>query len=713
MALARVDTKRAKALLQTWSPTVPTPEPTSTYLTPPLFNADLSLLKFNQRVLAQAEDSTIPLMERVFFLSICASNLDEFFEIRMARSEQERSLLPGSTTSNTTTSNPRVNAQAQQLVKRQYQCLNQKIIPALAEAGIQICRPANFPDPAADLNSQYFAPESVPKLRIQRVLGTQPFPSVATRVLCFIVELAPENTAHAENRYAVIQCDGSLAKRPITAVEGNGGTKLIFTSDLVKHHIATAFQDETVLQCWAFRVTRDIGSKASPTAGRDLTISSKLFSSPNSRHIVRLELEETCPRHIRRILLTAHGVDESALFLIDGPLDLTRLGRLPGMFPASEFHFAPFIPRTHPAPAPMGMFLAMAQQDLVLHHPYESFDPVLRLLQQAAGDPQVESIKMTLYRTEPDSQVVRQLIRASLGGKNVSVVVELRARFDEAANARVAIRLQAAGAKVSFGVKGLKTHAKILLITRREGHKKKLYGHLSTGNYHAGTARLYTDIGLLTANREVCEDMDRVFRKLLGTTQNQPFNKLLVSPCTLGHELHKLIAFETAEAQAGRRGRIQAKMNSLSDAATIQSLYCASQAGVVIDLIVRGMCCLQPGVPGLSDNIRVRSIVGRFLEHSRLFYFHAAGEKKLYCTSADWMSRNLQRRIEVAFPIENKVARDRLLHESIELPLRDNTQAWQLASDGAYTRIQQGCHSKRTSQVELLEKLSSYSEPSA
>ena len=417
---------------------------------------------------------------------------------------------------------------------------------------------------------------------------------------------------------------------------------------------------------------------------------------------VRLEIAEACPKPIVRTLLENFDLPENAVYRINGPVNLNRVIQVYDLVGRADLKFPPFQPRL--LPGIEGMFERIAQGDVVLHHPFDAFTPVLELLRQAAEDPNVLAIKQTLYRSGKDSPIVEQLVQAARNGKDVTVVVELRARFDEEANLGFADRLQEAGVQVMYGVVGHKTHAKMMLIVRREGAVLRRYAHLSTGNYHAGTARLYTDIGLMTAHPEICADVHGLFQQLSGLAPAIKLKRLMASPFTLHAGLLARIAREARLARAGKGGHVIAKMNALNEAGVIRALYEASQAGARIDLVVRGACCLRPGVPGLSDNIRVRSVVGRFLEHSRVYWFGNDGNPETFCSSADWMERNLLRRVETCFPILDPQLAQRVFEEELSNYLQDNQQAWQLHADGSYSRVVAGDDPPYSAQGSLLAR---------
>ncbi|HEB98768.1 MAG TPA: polyphosphate kinase 1, partial [Thiotrichales bacterium] len=471
-------------------------------------------------------------------------------------------------------------------------------------------------------------------------------------------------------------------------------------------HVEDLFPGMKITGCYQFRVTRNSDLFVDEEEIDDLmrAMEGELMARRYG-DAVRLEVADNCTDEMADFLLDQFRLGREDLYQVNGPVNLNRLFAIADLVNRPELKFPPFKPSRPAGLAPeVSLFEAVQKGDILLHHPFESFAPVIDFVRQAAADPQVLAIKQTLYRSGPDSAIVGALVEAARAGKEVTVVVELRARFDEEANIRLANRLQEAGAHVVYGVVGFKTHAKMILVVRREGRRLRHYVHLGTGNYHARTARLYTDYGFLTCDKAIGEDVHRIFQQLTSLGKVKPLRKLLQSPFTLHKALLKKITREAGHARAGKEGRIIAKMNALIEPQIIRALYEASQAGVRIDLIVRGICCLKPGLPGVSDNIRVRSVVGRFLEHTRVFYFGNAGEEELYLSSADWMDRNFFRRVETAFPIEDAKLRKRIIKEGLELYLADNTQAWVLQPDGSYRRLKPARRQQpRSAQTTLLE----------
>lgn len=679
------------------------------------FNRETSLLDFNYRVLAQSKDKRIPLLERLFFLTISSKNLDEFFEIRVAGLKQQIALglaNPRPDKASPAKALKQVSEKAHLLVEAQYQCLNDELIPDLKASGIRLHSINSAASPLKSWARHYFLSNVLPVLTPVGLEPAHPFPRVLNKSLNFIVELDGTDAFGRSNPYAIVQAPRSLPSLievPNSVMAESDGHDFILLTGVMKANIADLFKGMRVIQCHQFRVTRNSDLWINEDEADDLL--SAVAGELSNRHYgdaVRLEVGNDSTPQLNAFLLQHLKLTQLDLYTANGPVDLNRLDQLRELVDAPTLRYQPFAPARPKLLSEQSIFEATTAQDILLHHPYQAFSPVLEFLGQSARDHDVVAIKMTLYRTQPDSELVVTLMEAARSGKEVTVVIELRARFDEATNIDLANKLQDAGVKVSYGVVGYKTHAKILLVVRKEDNQLKRYGHLGTGNYHAGTARAYTDIGLITDDPILCEDIHKVFLQLTGLGQAVSLKRLLASPFTLNKRLGEMIQFEANEVKAGRPGRIIVKANSLSEPTIIRSLYKASQDGVKIDLIIRGICCLRPGVPGLSENISVRSIIGRFLEHSRVFYFHAAGAEKLYCASADWMTRNLYRRVEVAFPLEEPMLRQRILEEALHKPLQDNSEAWVLQPDGIYRQLQAGDEAEKRSQLELLYELTEF-----
>jgi Polyphosphate kinase len=575
------------------------------------------------------------------------------------------------------------------LVEEQYRLLNDEVTPALAEAGIRFLRRNEWTQAQQDWIRQYFENELLPILSPLGLDPAHPFPQVLNKSLNFIVSLEGRDAFGRNSGMAVVQAPRALPRiiqLPAT-LEGNGPYDFVFLSSIIHAHVTDLFPGMNATGCYQFRVTRNSDLYVDEEEVDDL-LRAMEGELPSRRYgdAVRLEVAANCPEPMSEFLLEEFELDSDALYQVNGPVNLNRLLAVCDIVDRPDLTYPGFTPGL-PIELRHGgdVFKAMRQRDVLLHHPFESFAPVAELLRQAAHDPDVLAIKQTLYRTGADSAIVDHLVTAARAGKEVTVVVELRARFDEAENIGLANRLQEAGAHVVYGVVGHKTHAKMMLIIRREATRLRHYVHLGTGNYHSRTARLYTDYGLLTANPVIGEDVHRVFLQLTSLGKVSALNHLLESPFTLHQGVIEKIARETEHAEQGQPARLIAKVNSLVEPKVIRALYRASQAGVQIDLIVRGMCCLRPGVPGVSDNIQVRSIIGRFLEHTRVFYFANGGDAELYCSSADWMERNFFRRVETAFPLLNPTLKERVIAD-LETYLADSLQAWVLDSHGEYTR---------------------------
>jgi polyphosphate kinase len=655
-------------------------------------NRELSLLEFNRRVLEQAKDSRTPLLERLNFLCISCSNMDEFFELRVAgliqRAElgaaptEPDGLSPGETLA-------AIAQRAHELVAEQYRVLNQELLPALEAQGIRFVRRADWNESQLRWLRRYFEEELLPILSPIGLDPAHPFPRILNKMLNFIISLSGKDAFGRDIHLAILQAPRALP-RIIQLPQGetdSGPHDFVFLSSIIHAFVGDLFHGMKVRGCYQFRVTRNSDLFLDEEEIDDLlrAVEGEL-ASRNYGDEVRLEVADNCPDTIVRFLLAQFGLSEDRLYRVDGPVNLSRTREIYELVDRPELKYPVFTPGW---PAQLSghkdLFEAIRHQDILLHHPYESFMPIIELIRQAADDPHVVAIKQTLYRTGPDSPIVEALERAARTGKEVTVVVELRARFDEQANISLAYRLQEAGVQVVYGIVGYKTHAKMLLILRREGRQLQYYTHLGTGNYHPKTARLYTDYSLLTADRQLGEDVRRVFVQLTSLGKMGKLHKLLQSPFTLHRSLLRKIDREIEHAQRNRPARIILKINSVVEPKLIQALYRASRAGVRIHMIVRGICCLRPGIAGLSENVEVRSIIGRFLEHSRVYYFENGGEAEVYASSADFMARNMFRRVETCFPIENKKLAERI-RADLDLLLQDDSQSWILGADGSYHR---------------------------
>ena len=673
-----------------------TPSPISAKLD--LLNRELSLLAFNRRVLAQAQDHSLPLLERLKFLCIVSSNLDEFFEVRIASLmaiERERNL---SLDPIVPEGFDLVGPAAQDLVREQYIVLNEQILPALAEHGINLVRHVDRSEEQRAWVKEYFEREVRPILTPIVLDPSHPFPQIVNKSLNFIVELNGKDAYGRGTSIAVIKAPRVLPRiiQLPEKISGDGNAFCLLSS-VIHAHIEDLFPGREVKSYSQFRVTRDSDLWVDEEEVKNLR--QALKGELQTRHFgfaVRLEVAENCPPNLAVFLLNQFNIAPEFLYRVNGPVNMVRLNELVDYASRPEWRFQPFVPKLSVTLADGDLFGAIAQKDILLHHPFQSFQPVIDFIRTAAHDPQVVAVKQTIYRTGMNSELMEALIMAAHNGKEVTVVVELMARFDEEANINWADRLERAGAQVVYGVVGLKTHAKMALVIRRESGKLRFYAHMGTGNYHPTTTKFYTDFGLLTANSALAKDVNEVFISLTSLAKPRKLQHLWIAPFELQRELVKAIRNETRIAKEGGVGQITAKMNSLVDESIIEALYEASQAGVKIELIIRGACSLRPGVSGMSENIRVRSIVGRFLEHSRIFNFLNEGANDVYLSSADWMNRNLFRRIEIAFPVLDPQLKKRVLQEGLLPYLKDNQNSWELDSAGVYHR-----RKARTEQTEF------------
>jgi polyphosphate kinase len=653
------------------------------------FNRELSQLDFNFRVLAQAQDETVPLLERLKYLCISCTNLDEFFEIRAGtlRHAQDLGFGPGADGLAPSTVLALIHDRAAELVDAQYDCWNRVLRPALAETGIRVIARDAWNEAQTAWLRAHFRDEILPVLSPLGLDPAHPFPKILNKSLNIVVVLEGRDAFGRAGHLAIVRAPRSLPRIIQLPEEVSGGANdFVFLSAMLASFVDDLFPGMEVKGAYQFRVTRNSELLVDEEEVDNIALALRdELAGRGYLRAVRLEIAEQCPAPIVQALLQNFDLTENAVYRINGPVNLNRVQQIYDLVQRPELKFPAYTPRV-----PKGvdtMFQTVAERDMLLHHPFDSFAPVLELLKQAAEDPHVLAIKQTLYRAGKDSPIVEQLVQAARNGKDVTVVVELRARFDEEANLGLADRLQEAGVQVVYGVVGYKTHAKMMLIVRREGQKLRRYVHLGTGNYHSGTARAYTDFGLVTADARIGNDVHLIFQQLSGLAPSLKLECLLQSPFTLHAGVLKRIAREAAHARAGRPGRIVAKMNALNEPQVIRALYQASQAGVRIDLIVRGACTLRPGVPGVSENIRVRSIVGRFLEHHRVYWFANGDAPELFCSSADWLERNLLRRIETGFPILDPHIAARVFDEALENYLADNVNAWALSPDGQYHAV--------------------------
>jgi polyphosphate kinase len=678
-------------------------------------NRELGQLEFNRRVLAQAEAPAIPLLERLKYLCIVSSNLDEFFEIRVAGLKEQIKLGGIATGADGMTAKQvlkLVREQAHQMIERQYQIFNTDIVPALAKHGIQFLRRPDWNAAQQAWVKDFFLREVMPVLTPIGLDPAHPFPRVLNKSLNFAVELQGKDAFGRNSARAIVQAPRVLPRTILMPPEVSGCEYgFVFLSSILHAHVGELFSGMEVLGCFQFRVTRNSNLFVDEEEMKNLRLS--LQGELPQRHFgdaVRLEVADSCSPQIAELLLKEFGLAPEDLYRVHGPVNLVRLMEIPGLVARDELKFPAFVPGVPPVIQKKGadMFKAIRKGDILLHHPFQSFKPVIDFIQQAASDPDVVAIKQTVYRTGADSALMEALVAAAQRGKEVTVVVELMARFDEEANINWATRLEEVGAHVVYGVVGHKTHAKMLMVVRREEGKLRRYVHLGTGNYHPRTARLYTDFGLFTCNEEVCTDASEVFSQLTSLGKARKLNHLWQSPFTLHVEVLRAIQNETKLAKSGKRAHIIAKMNALLEPETISALYEASCAGVKVELIVRGVCALRPGVKGLSENIRVRSVIGRFLEHTRIFYFRNDLKHDVYLASADWMDRNFFRRIEVCFPILDKKLKQRVIDEGLKVYLQDNAQAWEMDGDGHYSNKGPRRAAPKCAQVELLKQLAGF-----
>lgn len=666
------------------------------------FNRELSLLQFHQRVLAQATNPRHPLLERLFFLIIFSSNLDEFFEIRVAGLMQKVQM--GDVVSSIDGMRPSkvlsyISEIAHHAVDEQYRILNDEILPALAEQDIRYLKRDELTPEQAAWVKKYFAEQVAPVLTPISIDPAHPFPRLVNKSLNFMVGLEGKDGFGRDINMAIVPAPRSLPRVIRLPNELTGGKEHhIMLTAVIHGHIEDLFPGMTVTGCHQFRLTRnadldlsdDVEDLAKALEGE---LENRRFGAK-----VRLEVTTYCPQPMVDYLLEEFGLSQEQLYRVNGPVNLTRLlfdFKIPNLRYQPFNHAIPKAFRRDSLDKNENVFHAIRKQDVLVHHPFHSFSPVVNILRQAANDPHVLAIKQTLYRSGTNSEIVQALAEAARKGKEVTAVIELRARFDEKSNIEVANFLQQAGAVVVYGIVGYKTHAKLMMIVRREEDKIRRYVHVGTGNYHAGNAKAYTDYGLFTANEAITEDVHKIFNELTGMGKPAKVQKLLHAPFTLHDRLMGFIDNEIAHAKAGKEAHIIIKVNAMTEKLLIDKLYEASQAGVKVNLIIRSMCCIRPQLPGVSDNITVRSIVGRFLEHTRVYYFanghqnpNANGKRthRLYCASADWMDRNLFSRVEVAFPIEDPIVFKRIM-EDLHNYLKDNVNAWELDAKGTWRAI--------------------------
>lgn len=678
-------------------------------------NRELSLLEFHRRVLEEARLEEVPLLERLRYLCIFSTNLDEFFEVRVAGLAQQAEIGSPQTGPDQMTAQEilrAISVRVHELVAQQYELLNQVIDPLLVAERIRFIPRGQWTSEQHDWLHRHFVDELQPILSPLSLDPAHPFPRILNKSLNFIIELEGKDAFGRESGIAIVQAPRALPRLIRLPVELCGGEphNFVFLSSAIHAFVDELFIGMSIRGCYQFRVTRNSDLFVDPEEIGDLrrALEGELLSRRYG-DAVRLEVADDCPPDVAKNLLDHFDLGEKDLYQVNGPVNLSRLEAVYDLVDRPALKYPSFTPGL---PANLGpdadLFDLIARNDILLHHPFESFLPVTEFVRRAAADPTVLALRQTLYRTGPDSAIVDSLVSAARAGKEVTVVIELRARFEEAANIQLANRLEEAGAHVVYGVVGFKTHAKMILVLRREAGKLRQYAHLGTGNYHPRTARNYTDYGLFTAKQELCDDVYAVFLQLTSAGSVVEHSRIMQSPFTLHEGLLNKIDREAQHARNGRPARIVVKVNSLVEPRLIEALYRASRGGARIDLIVRGMCAVRPGIAGVSENIRVRSIVGRFLEHARVYSFHNDGADEVYCSSADWMERNMFRRVETAFPIEDPRLRERVLME-LDYYFQDNTDAWQLDSEGNYHRCTQDAEPPFSAQGRLLDSLSEHS----
>ena len=653
-------------------------------------NRELAQLEFVWRVLQQSVDDQVPLLERLRFLCITSMLLDEFFEVRVASLKQR--IQHGAATPDADGLTPAfvlqtIHERALLLVREQYRVLHEELTPRLEAENIRFIKPQDWTGRQRDWLRRHFRKELMPVLSPLGLDPVHPFPRILTKSLNCAVELRGRDAFGREGNMALVRAPRSLPRViHIPRSYTRGPHDFVLLGAVLQAFAGDLFPGMEILGTHQFRVTRN--SELLIDEEEIENLASALASELSERGFaaaVRMEMAAGCPPAVEKFLATQFELQANDIYHLNGPVNLNRLSEVISLIDRPDLKYPVLKPvvKNYLAGEP-DYFAILRKRDVLLHHPYESFQPVIEVLRQASRDPGVLAISQTLYRTGIDSQVVNLLIDAAHNGKDVTVVVELRARFEEEANINLATRLQRAGVQVVYGVVGRKTHAKMLMIVRRERNKIRKYVHLGTGNYHSGTAALYTDLGLMTSDRGITGDVDLVFKQLSGLGQLLGLKRLMHSPFTLLSELIAKIRREEANARAGLPAGIDVKINALTDPKIIRALYSASQAGVPIRMLIRGVCCLRPGIKDVSENIRVRSVVGRFLEHARVYHFLNAGQGEMWCSSADWMERNLSQRVEVAFPIDNRLFQARIIEECFTIPWQQGMSAWDMQPDGSY-----------------------------
>ena len=670
-------------------------------------NRELSWLEFNSRVLEESQDVQNPLLERLKFLCIVSSNLDEFFEVRVAGLKQQiesgvvESGVDGRSPSETFRA---VSARMKEMVDSQYKTWSQSIQPQLATAGIQFKQLSDLSQEQLEWIDQFYLEQVASVLTPLGIDPAHPFPELLNKSLNVIVEIEAGEAESDETRLAIVQVPRILSR--LVKLPQQEGQQIVFLEQVIFRHLDNLFPGKKIHGHWCFRVTRnsELYIDEESAASMIKAVEKEVYNRRKGE-AVRLEVEQACPESMRLKLIEFLNLGEGDVYAIDGPLDPIPLMRLCDIPDRPELKDEPFLaPVARLLDGCKDFFTLLRERDVLLHHPYETFSSVIEFIEQAADDPRVLAIKQTLYRSGSDDRIFDALSRAARQGKQVTVVVELKARFDENNNIKAARLLEKEGVHVLYGMVGYKIHSKMCLVVRRDDDKIRRYVHLGTGNYNRTTARIYTDLSLLSAREELGDDVGSLFNLLTGICQFQPMKRLLVAPFSLHKRMLELIEVEIENANKGLPARIIAKMNALVDPPMIEALYRASQAGVEVKLIVRGVCCLRAGVLGLSDRIEVRSIIGRFLEHSRIFYFENACRPTVFIGSADWMPRNFFSRIETVFPIEDGVLRDRIINEVLAVSLADNSKSRMLQSDATYARssLEEGV-AARSSQREFMD----------
>ncbi len=673
-------------------------------------NRELTHLDFHLRVLEQATSERHPLLERLKFLLIFDNNIDEFFEIRVAglkRIIAVNKLSRGCDGLSAKEKLEKISEKCQQAIIYQYDILNDHILPALREEGIRFTRRSEWSPEQLEWVKHYFRQQVLPVMSPIGLDPAHPFPQLANKSLNFIVALDGVDAFGRTNSLAIVPAPRSLPRLIRFPDElCTSGHNFVFLSAMIHAHAQELFPGMDVKGCFQFRLTRNADLYLEEELVDDLALAIKSeLSSRQYGDAVRLEVADNCPLALSDFLLQQFGLSQDELYRVNGMVNLSRMMQITEL-DLPHLRYPPYVPSVPKIiQRSKTIFDAISQQDILLLHPYQSYSPVIDLLRQSANDPNVLAIKQTLYRTEKNSSVLRLLESAARAGKEVTCVVEVRARFDEESNLEIANQLQAAGATVCYGVVGFKTHAKMLLVVRRENNKLVRYFHLGTGNYHRGNARIYTDYSLLSSDQVTGIDVNKIFQQLTGMGSEAKLKRIFHAPFTLHNKLISLIDRETHFATQGKNAQIMIKVNSITEPNIIEALYKASGAGVKIELVIRGICCLKPGIPGVSENIRVRSIVGRFLEHTRVYYFHNDNDPKVFCSSADLMERNLHHRVETCFPILDPDLIKRIKTEGLGVFLSDNVDAWLLNEEGIYHQIPTSDQAKCAQQI-LTEKYS-------